>query len=263
MSISHFCKKMGLARSSFYYKPKGESEENLAIMRRIDEHHTAHPAEGVRKIQKMLENEGVVVNKKRVRRLMRLMCIETVYSQRCLSKHSGKACYKMPYLLRNLTIDHPNQVWSTDISYIAMEHGFMYLYAIIDVYSRCILGWTLDNTLAAENCTRLVDECVGKYGAPDILNSDQGSQYTSQIWKECLEGHGILVSMDGRGRCKDNIWIERFWRTVKQEYVYLHPTGVVNEMRDGIGWFINYYNTGRPHEALGYEFPCQMYKLTA
>lgn len=263
MSLSRFCKKMGINRSSFYYKPKGESEENLEIMRLMDIHHTLHPAEGIRKMRKMLEKEGYNVNIKRVSRLMGVMGLETVYPQKCLSKGGGAPRYKVPYLLRNLIIDHPNQVWSTDISYIAMEHGFIYLYAIIDVYSRCILGWTLDNTLAAENCTRLVDECVKKHGAPEILNSDQGSQYTGLAWKECLETYAIKMSMDGKGRCKDNIWIERFWRTIKQEYVYLHPTGEVTAMRSGIQWFINYYNTDRPHEALGYECPCQMYRKTA
>ncbi len=201
-------------------------------------------------MQSQLAMLDYTVNVKRVRRLMRKMGIEAIYPQKKLSK-LGQAKYIHPYLLRNLEITHANQVWSTDISYIPMKRGFMYLYAIIDVYSRYILGWRLSNTLERSNCTELLEECVSKYGAPEIINTDQGSQYTSPDWIEAVKGYGIQVSMDGRGRCKDNIWIERFWRTIKQEYVYRYPTDDVLELRTGIGGYICYYNDHRPHQSLG------------
>lgn len=241
---------MKINRSTLYYEKKGERDENVDVMNKMDEIYTEHPTSGVRTMQSQLAMLGYTVNVKRIRRLMKKMGIEAIYPQKKLSK-PGLAQYIHPYLLRNLEITHANQVWSTDISYIPMKRGFMYLYAIIDVYSRYILGWRLSNTLERNNCTELLEECVSKYGAPEIINTDQGSQYTSPNWIEAVEGYGIQVSMDGRGRCKDNIWIERFWRTIKQEYVYRYPTEDVSELRAGIGGYICYYNDHRPHQSLG------------
>lgn len=167
-----------------------------------------------------------------------------------------------PYL-HHLDIVRPNQVWSTDISYIPMKDGLMYLYAVIDMYSRFIVGWRLTNTLSANNCYELKEDCIRVYGAPEIVNSDQGSQYTTQRWEDLLTGHGIKVSMDGRGRCKDNIWIERFWRTVKQEHICLNPADSVDELRNGIKKFIDYYNYRRPHQRLSMLLPAMKYGVAA
>ena len=212
---------MKFNRSNLYYKPKGESGLNLRIMEIIDEYYLDHPTTGVKTMTMVLREKDYTVNEKRVRRLMRKMNLMAIYPRKCLSK-GGSAGHIHPYLLRNLEINRRNQVWSTDISYIRMIGGFMYLYAIIDVYSRYIVGWKLSNTLSADNVHEMLKESIRKFGAPEIINSDQGSQYTTKAWEDLLKENGILISMDGRGRCKDNIWIERFWRTVKQEYVYIN-----------------------------------------
>lgn len=202
---------------------------------------------------------GYCVNEKRVRRLMRKMNIHAVYPKPNLSK-GGVAKYIHPYLLRDLAIVRRNQVWSTDISYIPMKHGFMYLHAVIDVYSRFIVGWRLSNTLSASNCYELLQECIDRCGAPEIVNTDQGSQYTSQKWEALLAENGIKISMDGRGRYKDNIWIERFWRTIKQEYIYISPEDNATDLRKGIARYIAYYNCERPHQSLGDMSPADVYR---
>lgn len=184
--------------------------------------------------------------------------LKAIYPKRQLSK-DGNPKYVHTYLLRGVEITRPNHVWSTDISYIPTAGGFMYLYVVIDVYSRYVVGWRLSNTLSASNCTDLVNECVARYGKPEIINSDQGTQYTSRKWETTLTGHGILISMDGRGRCKDNIWIERFWRSVKQEYVYVSPADSVEELRKGIANYIAYYNNERPHQSLDVLLPSVKY----
>lgn len=258
MTLNRYCKLMGCTRSSFYYKKSGETAENIELMNLIDRFWTEHPTAGGRSIRYHLSNLGYDVNLKRVRRLMALLGIEPIYPKKCLSK-GGKAQYIHPYLLRNLKIDHANQVWSTDISYIPMPHGFMYLYAMIDVHSRYLLGWRLSNTLTEENCLELMRDCVSRHGIPEVVNTDQGSQYTSQRWANLLKGYGIQISMDGRGRCKDNIWIERFWRTVKQEVVYINPTDSAVELRSLIANFIEYYNTKRPHQSLDGLTPSKLF----
>ena len=245
-----------------YYQPKGESQANIEIMNKMDQISAEHPTAGVRTHVALLAQSGITVNHKRVRRLMTKMDITPIYPKKCLSK-GGKPKYIFSYLLRNLDINHSNQVWSTDISYVSMPHGFMYLYAIIDVYSRCILGWKLSNTLTTGNCAELLTECVRKYGRPEIVNTDQGVQYTSKEWTELLNSYSIKISMDGRGRCKDNIWIERFWRTIKQEYIYVYPTDDVRKLRNGIGKFIEYYNKKRPHQGLKGGTPFVLYRLSA
>lgn len=251
---------MHFNRSTLYYKPKGESEENLRIMEEMDRYYMEHPTAGVLTMVNMLALAGIVVNQKRVRRLLRLMGINAIYPKKCLSK-GGRPQYIHPYLLRDMEVERPNQVWSTDISYIPMKGGFMYLYAVIDVYSRFIVGWRLSNTLSATNCHELIKDCVRVYGAPEIINSDQGSQYTSQAWTNLLESYGTKVSMDGRGRCKDNIWIESFWRTIKQEYIYINPSETVDELRSGIDNYIRFYNYQRPHQSLDVLLPAMKYGI--
>ena len=263
ISRKRFCELTGLNRSTLYYKPRGESEENLRVMEAMDKYYTEHPTSGVKTMVSMLSLEhGLRVNPKRARRLMRKMNLIPIYPQKCLSK-GGTPKYSHPYLLRNLTVDHPNQVWSTDISYISMKNGFMYLYAVIDVYSRFIVGWKLSNTLSANNCHELLEDCIKVYGSPEIVNSDQGSQYTTKAWEDLLAKHDIRISMDGRGRCKDNIWIERFWRTIKQEYIYITPADSVEELRKGIGDFVKFYNFKRPHQSLDVLLPAMKYGIAA
>lgn len=262
MTRSQHCKYMDLNRSTLYYKPKGESPENLEIMRLMDEYYMDHPTAGVQTMVNMLSLQGIRVNPKRVRRLLRKMCINAIYPRKHLSD-GGRPSYRQPYLLRGLAIVHANQVWNIDISYIPMKCGFMYLYAIIDVYSRFIVGWRLSNTLSATNCRELLRESVERYGSPEILNSDQRRQFTSQAWLDLQASYGIKVSMDGRGRCKDNIWIERFWRTVKLEYVYLNPVESVAELRQGIDGFMLYYNYKRPHQAIEELLPCMRFGVAA
>lgn len=258
ISLNRYCKLIGLTRSNCYYKNVGESAENINLMNIIDRLCTEHPTAGARTIRYHLRELGYNVNLKRIRRLMSVMGIEPIYPKKSLSK-VGKTQYIHPYLLRDLVIDHANQVWSTDISYIPMPNGFMYLYAMIDVHSRYLLGWRLSNTLTEDNCLELMKECVLKHGVPEIVNTDQGSQYTSPRWVDLLQEYGVKVSMDGRGRCKDNIWIERFWRTIKQEVIYINPTDSVTELRTLISNFIEYYNTQRPHQSLGGIAPTKIY----
>ena len=207
------CKLLSISRGSLYYKPLGESDLNLKLMRMIDEIHLEEPAFGVLRLQDELEERGYKVNVKRIRRLRNKMGIKTIYPKRNLSK-LGKAKYIHPYLLRNLKIERSNQVWAIDITYIPMRKGFMYLTAVIDVYSRYILGWQPANSLDKETQTDLVKELFEEYGTPEIINSDQGSQYTSENWVNCLRSNNVKISMDGKGRAKDNIYIERFWRSI-------------------------------------------------
>jgi putative transposase len=222
LSIRGQCELLDINRSLVYYKPVPESEENLAIMRLMDEHHLEHPTHGVLQMQDYLFLCSFIVNTKRVRRLLRLMGIMALYPKRNLSK-LGLAKYIRPYLLKGLKITRPNQVWGIDITYIPMANGFMYLTAIIDLYSRYIVGWDLFNSLNAENTLEVLKQAIDQHGKPEIINSDQGSQFTCALWTEFVDKAGITISMDGRGRATDNIFIERFWRTLKQDYVYLHP----------------------------------------
>ena len=261
LSVRKQCKLLEVNRSSVYYKPRGESIENLNIMRIMDEHYMEYPAEGVLRVQDHLLTLDLVVNEKRVRRLLRLMGIMAIFPKRNLSK-LGLAKYIKPYLLRNLAIDHPNHVWMIDITYIPMLKGFMYLTAIIDVYSRFIVAWDVYNTLEAENCLNVLKKAIAKYGKPEIINSDQGSQFTCPLWVDYLESadkpeNKIQISMDGRGRAKDNIYIERFWRTVKYDYVYLRPAENGTELYGGLRAFIDRYNHKR-HQGLGRKKPADL-----
>jgi len=256
------CELMDINRSTTYYKPVGESQENLKIMRLIDEHNLEYPTHGVLQIRDFLCLGGHVVNPKRVRRLLRLMGIQVIYPKRNLSK-LGHAKYIRPYLLRGLKITRPNQVWGIDITYIPMKNGFMYLVAIIDHYSRYIVGWDVFNNLDAENALDVLKRAIMQQGKPEIINSDQGSQFTCALWTEYLESENIRISMDGKGRATDNIFIERFWRTVKQDYVYLHPAENGTEFFKGLKRFIDYYNNRKPHQGIGRSIPVWLYKQVA
>lgn len=261
LSIRKQCKLLDLNRSGFYYKPKAENDENLRIMEIMDKTYLENPTYGALRMQDELLEHGLKANIKRVRRLMRLMGLEAIYPKKNLSK-LGKAKYIYPYLLRNLTIDHPNQVWAIDITYIPMKRGFMHLTAIIDVFSRYIVGWKLSNTLDKENQTELVNECIATHGTPKIINSDQGSQFTSKHWVETLKENHIQISMDGKGRAIDNVYIERFFRTIKQDYIYLNPPNDGLELYKGIKKFMNKYNHRR-HQGINREKPYEKYKNAA
>lgn len=253
------CELLGIARSTSYYKCQdGEKPDNLKMMDLMDKQYDQCPAMGVRQMVDYLKGEGYRVGRKLVRRLMALMGLRAVYPLKSLSK-GGWIKYRMPYLLRGMRITRRNQVWSTDISYIPMENGFMYLYAIIDVYSRYIVGWGLYNTLDASNAIEVLDRAVARHGGPEIINSDQGVQYTCEEWHKTCGKYGIRISMDGRARCLDNVWIERFWRTIKREYVYLNPESSVYALRNGIRKYIDYYNHRRCHQGLGHQVPCMVY----
>lgn len=255
------CELLSISRSSLYVKPKGESNQNLKLMELIDKHHLKHPYKGVLQMQDYLKMEGEHVNVKRVRRLMRKMAIYPIYPKVNLSK-LGKAKYIYPYLLRDLTIGRANQVWAIDISYIPMKRGFMYLTVVIDWYSRMVIGWQLSNTLEAETQTELVKELIDVYGKPDIINSDQGSQYTSENWVDFMKREKIKISMDGKGRATDNAIVERFFRTVKQECIYINPTAMVKELRALIKEYIGYYNSERSHQGIGREIPINLYHIS-
>lgn len=226
----------------------------------MDKEHLDHPTKGVLQMRDYLLSPGIPIGVKRVRRLMRKMGIEAVYAKPNLSR-PGRAKYIHKYLLRNMKITRRNQVWSTDITYIPMRKGFLYLYAIMDVYSRYIVGWGLYSTLESCNAIEVLENAVSRHGAPEIINSDQGSQYTCSEWIEALKKHGVQISMDGRGRCRDNAWIERFWRSLKEEYVYMNPENDGPAMREGIRGWIEYHNNVRVHSKNGHRIPRDAYEL--
>ena len=251
-------KILGLNKSGYCYKPRTPKPDEAEICAAIDREHLDHPAKGVVQMRDFLVVMGFVIGVKRTRRLMRKMAIEPFYPKPNLSK-LGRAKYVHPYLLRGMTVDHRNQVWSTDITYIPMPKGFLYLYAIIDVYSRYIVGWGLYSTLEADNAIEVLNRAIKEHGKPEIVNSDQGRQYTCQKWIDTLQDKGIAISMDGRGRCRDNAWIERFWRTLKTEYVYLNPWSEAALMREGICGYIDYYNNRRCHSSIGHVPPAKLF----
>jgi putative transposase len=228
----------------------------------MDEFWLKHPTYGVLQMQDFLRSQGCSVNHKRVRRLLRKMGIMAIYPKKNLSK-LGNAKYIRPYLLRNLTIERPNQVWAIDITYIPMEKGFMYLTAIIDLYSRYVVGWDISNSLETTHSLEVLKKAIKIHGAPEIINSDQGSQFTSALWIEYLDKAEIKVSMDGKGRAIDNIFIERLWRTVKQDYVYLHPAQNGWELYQGLNVFFTEYNTQKTHQGIGRKIPLTLYEQCA
>lgn len=241
LSIRKQCEVLEVPRSSLYYKPKGEKEENLEMMQVMDKHLINHPTEGVISMVHFLTDLGYYVGPKRIRRLFGLMGHETLYRRKNLTK-LGLREYIRPYLLRNLIVERPNQVWVTDITYIPMQKGFMYLTAVMDVYSRKILSWGLSNSQDAKWCKQVLEEAISTHGKPEIINSDQGSQYTSSLWINYLEGQNIKVSMDGKGRALDNVYIERFWKSIKYDYIYLNPCDDGFELLQGIKSHMAYYN---------------------
>jgi putative transposase len=258
LSIVRQCELVGLNRSSWYYEPVPESAEDLALKALIDRIFTDAPYYGSRKMVEMLRRQGYLVNRKRVRRLMREMGLEVIWRKPNTSKpHPENRIY--PYLLRKLVIDRPNQVWATDITYIPMPKGFLYLVAIMDWYSRKVLAWRLSNSMDVDFCVAALEEALARFGRPEIFNTDQGSQFTSAEFTGALTAAGIRISMDGKGRFMDNIFVERLWRSLKYECVYLHAYATGSEARLGIGGWIDGYNARRPHQALGYRTPNEVY----
>ncbi len=261
LSITKQCELLDLSRSGYYYKPVPISELNLELMTKIDEIFLENPDFGSRKIRDVLKyQEGYKVNRKRVQRLMRLMGIEAIFPKRNLSKPGIGSNHKIyPYLLRNLDINRPNQVWCTDITYIRLSHGFVYLVAIMDWYSRKILSWELSTTMDKHFCVSALERAFRKHGKPEIFNSDQGVQFTCKEFLEKLEEKNIKISMDGKGRALDNIMIERFWRTIKYGEVYLNDYSSPIEAALRIGNYIKKYNEKRPHSSLNSHTPEKVY----
>lgn len=250
---------LGLNRSSSYYKPLGENKYNLELMRLIDEEHTRHPCKGMIKLTKYLREYGHNVNIKRVRRLCQIMGIEAIYQKKKGLSKSDPEHYKYPYLLKGLDINRPNQVWATDITYIRLQGGFAYLVAIMDWYSRYVLSWRLSNSLESSFCIEALEEAFMFYGFPEIFNSDQGTQFTSEEFTGLLLANKVSISMDARGRAYDNIFCERLWRSVKYEEVYLHEYGSMPQGREGLGRYFIYYNEERHHQGLDYKKPAEVY----
>ena len=257
LSMRRQCRLLGLARSGLYYEPRGESPANLALMRRIAEAYTRWPFYGVRRMTVWLLRQGERVNPKRVRRLMRLMGLEAIYPKKRLSA-PGEGHRRYPYLLRDIEIARPDQVWSADITYLRLRRGFLYLTAVLDWRSRYVLSWALSSSLDAAFCVWALEEALRR-GTPEIFNTDQGAQFTSASFTGVLEAAGIAISMDGRGRAFDNIFSERLWRTVKYEEVYLNEYADGREAHDRLRAYFRFYNEERPHQALGYRTPAEVY----
>jgi putative transposase len=259
LSLSRQCRLVAISRSSLYYKPQPASEETLAMMRRIDEIYLACPFYGSRQIMHQLRREGRQVGRHRVRRLMRLMGLRAIYQAPKTSEpHPEHRIY--PYLLKDLVIDRPNQVWCSDITFIPVQRGFLYLVAIMDWYTRRVLAWRLSNTMHADFCVEALEEALGRFGKPEIFNTDQGSQFTSVDFTGVLQAHKIRISMDGRGRWLDNVFIERLWRSLKYEAIYLHEIADGLAARRVIGQWLAFYNTERPHSAFNGQTPAEAYE---
>jgi putative transposase len=257
LSVRRQCELLGLNRSGLYYEPVGESEDNLRLMRLMDEQYTRTPFYGSRRMAEWLGTQGYEVNRKRVSRLMELMGIEAVYPKPKLSQ-PGEGHKVYPYLLRGVAIDRLDQVWSTDITYIRMAQGFVYLVAVMDWYSRYVLSWSLSLTMEIDFCIEALRSALLR-GRPEIFNSDQGAQFTSERFTGELATKDIAISMDGRGRCMDNIFIERLWRSLKYEEVYLKDYESVTEARTGIERYFRFYNQERLHQSLEYRTPAAIY----
>lgn len=257
LSIARQCELLGLARSSFYYEAAGESDENLLLMRLLDEQYTRAPFYGVRRMTAWLRGKGHQVNEKRVKRLLRLMGLEALYPKPRLSLNTAEHRV-YPYLLRGLRVERPNQVWSTDITYIRLARGFVYLAAVIDWYSRYVLSWEVSVTMEGSFCLEALEAALSK-GRPEIFNTDQGPQFTSDAFTGRLLSEGIRVSMDGRGRALDNVFVERLWRSVKYEEVYLKDYESVPAALAGLDAYFAFYNGERLHQSLGYRTPSEVH----
>jgi putative transposase len=258
ISVTRQCKLLGLHRSGLYYQPRQESEENLAILRLLDEQYMKTPFYGIRKLTAWLKIVGYDINRKRVKRLMDLMGWQTLYRYKNTSK-PDKQNRLYPYMLRGLSITRANQVWAMDITYVPMRKGFMYLCAIIDLHTRYVVNWSVSNTMTAQWCREVAEEAIEQYGEPEIFNTDQGSQFTSDIFTGTLLNRNIQISMDGKGKAIDNIFIERLWRTVKYEHVYLHVAEDGVHLYEGLKQYFDFYNQERPHQSLEYKVPEAMY----
>lgn len=260
LSVRRQCELLELSRSSLYYEPGGEVAEDLRLMRLIDEQYTARPFYGSRRMTVRLNEQGEEVNRKRVQRLMRVMGLEAIYPKPRLSL-AGKGHRIYPYLLRGVTVERRDQVWSTDITYVPMSSGFMYLAAVIDWYSRYVIAWRLSNTLDGSFCLEMLEEAL-RGGRPEIFNTDQGVQFTAAAFTGRLESAGVAVSMDGRGRALDNVFVERLWRSVKYEDIYIQGYDTVPGLHHGLARYFAFYNDERPHQSLGYRTPAAVYRGT-
>ena len=260
LSVVRQCRLLDINRSGLYYHPVGISEEDLTLMKLIDGQYLATPFYGARKIAAWLKSQGRLVNRKRIRRLMRIMGLKAIY-RRPRTSTPAPSHKVYPYLLRSMEIRRPNQAWAADITYIPMARGFLYLVAIIDVYSRYVIFWRLSNTLDAGFCVEALQEALRK-GRPEIFNTDQGAQFTSEAFTRLLKQHGVRISMDGKGSYNDNLFIERLWRSVKYEEVYLKAYQNGRDARIGLGNYFRFYNTERPHQAHGYRTPAEVYTST-
>jgi putative transposase len=262
LPVAAQCRLLQVARSTLYYQPVPASPDDLAVMRRIDELHLEYPFYGSRRMSVVLRDDGWVVNRKRAQRLMRVMGLETLYQKPNTSRpHPDHKVY--PYLLRGLIIDRPNQVWCADITYVPMAKGFVYLVAIMDWFSRRVLAWRLSITMETDFCVDALRDAMDRHGRPEIFNTDQGVQFTSAAFLDELSSRGVRISMDGKGRFLDNIFIERLWRSLKYEEVYIKAYGSVAEARQGIGAWLGFYNEKRPHQALGYRTPRAVHEAKA
>ncbi len=261
LSVVRQCELVSISRSGFYYRPAGETPLNLTLMQLIDAQFLETPWYGSRQMARHLRREGYTVGRKRVRRLMARMGLEPIYQRpRTTIPHPGHRIY--PYLLREVVVDRPNQVWCADITYIPMRRGFLYLVAVMDWSTRKVLSWRVSNTMDAAFCIEALEEALARYGRPDIFNSDQGSQFTSPRFTGVLQAAGVRISMDGRGRWMDNVFIERLWRSLKYECIYLHAFETGTDLRAGLTSWITYYNTRRPHSTLAGRTPDEAYKAT-
>jgi len=259
LPVAAQCRLLKVARSTLYYRPVAVSADDLAVMRRMDELHLAWPFYGSRRMAAALRREGRSVNRKRAKRLMRTMGLEAIYQKPNTSRgHPDHKVY--PYLLRGLVVDRPNQVWCADITYVPMAKGFVYLVAVMDWFSRRVLSWRLSIAMEADFCVEALSEAMERHGRPEIFNTDQGVQFTSGAWLDELASGGVRISMDGKGRYLDNIFIERLWRSLKYEEVYIKAYDSVPEARRAIGEWLAFYNDVRPHQALDYRTPREVYE---
>jgi putative transposase len=258
LPVQQQCHLLNLARSTAYYQPMPVSTMTLALMRRIDELHLHYPFAGARMLRDLLRQEGHAIGRRQVATLMRRMGIEALYRKPYLSRrHPAHTIY--PYLLRDLTISRPNHVWAADITYIPMRRGFVYLFAVLDWASRRVLAWRLSNTLTKDFCLEAVREAITQYGCPEIFNTDQGCQFTSQEFTGLLKGQGIQISMDGKGCWRDNVLVERLWKSIKYEEVYLHAYETIGTAQQSLARYLRFYNQTRPHQALDGQTPDQVY----
>jgi putative transposase len=258
MPITRQCELLDLSRSTLYYQPRAVSEVDLALMRRLDELHLEHPFLGARKLARLLNDDGFEVGRRHVTTLMRRMGLETIYRKRRTSlPEKGHTIY--PYLLSGVSIERPNQAWASDITYLPMAQGFVYLVAILDLYSRKVLAWRINNTLTSDFCVEALQEALTRFGRPEIFNTDQGSQFTAEAFTGVLKAHAVAISMDGKGRWVDNVFIERLWRSVKYEEIYLHAYESPKAINAALSRYFAFYNGRRPHQALDQRTPDAVY----